>query len=141
MIFEDYVQRLTFKQSGLPGFTLEKTTKRTPHVTKSSLIDTDCTDKNSLVDTDCIDDISLTTDTTSEAHILFAYVGKTVEEVGLYFNLKKTRGTLINTTGTVKGKSGVKLSQEADLKYLGSWILTIEKELVVRKAQAWTAAR
>ena len=64
-----------------------------------------------------------------------------MQKVGLLLYTRKTRVMAFNTPESIvlKSADGQTLQVEKDLKYLGSWINSSEKDIKVRKALAWNA--
>ena len=65
------------------------------------------------------------------------------ESVGLYINEKKTEMMHYGHTCTVSlnAKSGSKIKEVDNFKYLGAWMASTEKYVKVRKALAWKVCR
>ena len=47
---------------------------------------------------------------------------------------------IIDTTIPLKSNDGTVLNQVKDFKYLGAWIASSSREVIVRIAQAWSSA-
>ena len=63
------------------------------------------------------------------------------KKVGIRLNAKKTKSRTynINNTTPLHTTDGTELEWTQDFKYLGSWVDNSEKDISVRKAQAWRA--
>ena len=95
-----------------------------------------------LTDLDYADDIALLSETISNAQSLLSNLESAALEVGLTINVSKTKAMLINSKTP---KNTLSLSSGAvefvdDFCYLGSWMSSVDKDIAVRKAQAWSAA-
>ena len=95
-----------------------------------------------LTDLDFANDIALLSDKIKQAQSIMSRVQRELQNVGLALNAKKTKYITYNidTEGTaVKTNDGIELEKEEDFKYLGSWIDSTDKDIKIRKAQAWQA--
>ena len=97
--------------------------------------------KETLTDLDFADDIALISDEICQAQEMLLRVEKECKKVGLEINTKKTKSIAFNTDNTTKlhTADGNELEWQDDFKYLGSWVGSSEKDIRVRKAQAWKA--
>ena len=94
-----------------------------------------------ICDLDFADDICLTTELQEQAQELLLLVEINAAKIGLRLNAKKTEYILYNQPDILELRAydGSKINKVEDFQYLGSWIDSTEKDVKVRKAQAWTA--
>ena len=95
-----------------------------------------------VTDFDFADDISLLSDTVEQACTLLLAVEQECIRIGLGLNAKKTKVMPINIKAedvTVKTLDGTQLEVVDDFKYLGSWVASTERDIRIRRAQAWSA--
>ena len=92
-------------------------------------------------DFDFADDIALVSSKVEQAQELLLSVEKECMKVGLQLNAKKTEVMKFNINEDVRitTLNGSALAIKDDFKYLGSYISSTEKDIQVRKAQAWRA--
>ena len=76
-----------------------------------------------------------------QAQDLLSRVERECKKVGLGINAKKTKALTFNTDNPspLKTLDGTEIDWVNDFKYLGSWVESTEKDIAVRKAQAWQA--
>ena len=93
----------------------------------------------SLADLDFADDISLLSNQIEQAQELLIRVERSCMKVGLELNVKKTKFLAYNIEGnlSLRTDNGDDLERQDDFKYLGSWFDSTEKDVRIRKAQAW----
>ncbi len=92
-----------------------------------------------ITDQDFADDIALVSNTIEQAQDLLLSVEEECLKVGLHLNTKKTKVTAYNINDPpIHTRDGTTLHLESDFKYLGSWINSSEKDLKIRKGQAWS---
>ena len=87
-------------------------------------------------------DIALLSDKIEQAQIILSRVQRECQKVGLALNAKKTKYITYNidTEGSaLKTNDGTELENVEDFKYLGSWVDSTDKDIKIRKAQAWQA--
>ena len=96
-----------------------------------------------VTDVDFADDLALTTDTAEQAQNLLLSLELAANSVGLHLNESKTKYIRVNLsesdTTVIKAASGQEIEQVDDFVYLGSRIMSAEKDFDVRKAKAWGA--
>ena len=95
-----------------------------------------------VTDFDFADDISLLSDTVEQACTLLLAVEKECIRIGLGLNAKKTKSMPINIKEEdviIKTLDGTQLEVVKDFKYLGSWVASTERDMKIRRAQAWQA--
>ena len=94
-----------------------------------------------LADLDFADDIALLSDEIAQAQELLLTVEKECKKVGLVLNAKKTKSVAYNIDDPTPLHTfdGTYLEWKDDFKYLGSWVDNSEKDISIRKAQAWRA--
>ena len=126
IIVLDYVLRTSLdKNTGL-GFTLHpRRSRRCPAVT--------------ITDADFADDLALFADNNKDAEALLLVLEVAAEAVGLRINRDKTEYMSFRTTGTIKCKSGERLDEVTNFKYLGSWLASSTADMKTRIAQSWKA--
>ena len=95
-----------------------------------------------LTDTDFADEIALLSNTIEDAQKLLTLVVDTARQIGLNINEEKTEYMTYNIQENNHLTANGKVIKEVqDFKYLGSWIDDSHKDLKIRKALAWSAAR
>ena len=95
-----------------------------------------------LTDLDFADDIALLSDKIEQAQSILSRVQRECQKVGLALNAKKTKYITYNidTEGSaLKTNDGTELDKVENFKYLGSWVDSTNKDINIRKAQAWQA--
>ena len=94
-----------------------------------------------ITDLDFADDIALISDEIQQAQKLLSQIEISSAKVGLHLNAKKTVCMLYNqpVIDEIKTRNNVTLKAVDDFKYLGAWMSSSEKDIKVRKAQAWQA--
>ena len=94
-----------------------------------------------LADLDFADDIALLSDEIAQAQELLLTVEKEFKKVGLVLNAKKTKSVAYNIDDRTPLHTfdGTYLEWKDDFKYLGSWVDNSEKDISIRKRQAWRA--
>ena len=94
-----------------------------------------------ITDLDFADDIALISDEIQQAQKLLSQIEISSAKVGLHLNAKKTEYMLYNqpVIDEIKTRNNVTLKAVDDFKYLGAWMSSSEKDIKVRKAQAWQA--
>ena len=97
-----------------------------------------------LTDLCYADDIALVTDSVKNANIMLASISLWANKVGLKINTGKSKTEYIlvgnfSNEDVVISVDNKLLAQVQDYKYLGSWIMSSEKDFNTRKGQAWDA--
>ena len=94
-----------------------------------------------ITDLDFADDIALLSEQINQAQDLLTSIETTAAQIGLEMNAKKTKVMAYNHSDEVKvmARDGTQLEVVQDFKYLGSWIDSTEKDVKIRKAEAWRA--
>ena len=97
--------------------------------------------KEVLADLDFADDIALLSDAIEQAQELLIRVETECKKVGLGLNGPKTKSLAYNIEDPepLHTRDGTELEWKGDFKYLGSWVDSSEKDIAIRKAQAWKA--
>ena len=97
--------------------------------------------KEVFTDLDFADDIGLLSDEIVQAQDLLLCVERECNKVGLRINAKKTKGLTLNIQNPMPlhTADGTELEWVEDFKYLGSWVESLDKDINIRKAQAWQA--
>ena len=85
------------------------------------------------------DDLALSAHTVANCQSMLDSVGIEAKEVGLLFNVPKTKFFAIGCDVSPLFINGVALECVDDFKYLGSWIISTKKDLASRKIVAWQA--
>jgi len=95
-----------------------------------------------LIDTDFADDIAHLSNTIEDTQKLLTLVVDTARQIGLNINEDKTECITYNIqeNNHLTANSKV-INKVQDFKCLGSWIDDSYKDLKIRKALAWSAAR
>ena len=85
--------------------------------------------------------MTLLSDEIAQAQELLLTVEKECKKVGLVLNAKKTKSVAYNIDEPtpLDTSDGTDLEWRDDFKYLGSWVDNSEKDISIRKAQAWRA--
>ena len=98
-----------------------------------------------LTNLDFADDVALLSDKIEQAQIILYHTVKSSEGVPKswpYCQAKKTKYITYNidTKGSaLKTNDSTELEKVEDFKYLGSWVNSTDKDIKIRKAQAWQA--
>ena len=90
-------------------------------------------------DLDFADDIALLSNEISQAQELLNSVLDQCKNTGLLVNSDKTKFIALNSHSGVKLFTDKEIKRVEDFKYLGSFIMSSEKDIKIRKAKAWTA--
>ena len=130
-IMIDYAMRQAISdQQEMLGFTIKaRKSRRIPPIVISDL--------------DFADDIALISDEIKQAQEFLTRVEIEAAKIGLHLNEKKTEFMAFNLPPTsdpvLKTRNGKSLKKVDDFKYLGGWLSSCEKDIKVRKGQAWAA--
>ncbi len=94
-----------------------------------------------VTDLDFADDIALLSEQINQGQDLLTNVETSAAQIGLEMNAKKTKVMAYNHSDEVRimTRDGSQLEIVQDFKYLGSWIDSTEKDIKIRKAEAWRA--
>ena len=97
-----------------------------------------------LADLEFADDIATVTDSLMKNTQLCQKIADTAARFGLMFNISKTKYMFFNITRPLHPEDRVAVNGEFleevnDLKYLGSYVRSSPKDILVRKALAWKA--
>jgi hypothetical protein len=97
-----------------------------------------------LTDLCYADDIALVTDNVDNANTMLASISFWARKVGLKINTGKGKTEYILVGDFSKEVVNISVDDKViakvdDFKYLGSWIMSSEKDFLTRKGQAWTA--
>ena len=130
VIVVDYVLRAAIPDDSV-GFMIQKRLSRR-HPAKY------------VTDLDLADDIALLSGTMANAQTLLTAVEENAAAVGLHINMKKTEyiriGDFSNDNHPTLRVSGGEIAEVTDFRYLGSWIMSSQKDFVVRRACAYETA-
>ena len=96
-----------------------------------------------ITDLDFADDIALLSDEIQQAQQLLQQIEISSAKVGLHLNAKKTEYMSYNQPINIelKTRRNTVLKAVGGFKYLGAWMSCCEKDIKIRKAQAWTACQ
>ena len=88
---------------------------------------------------DFADDIALVSDDIKEADEMLRRVELSEKCIGLSMNTSKTKYMAYNNNQQfdIKTIDRTDLERVEDFKYLGAWVDSTEKDVKIRKAQAW----
>lgn len=97
-----------------------------------------------LTDLCYADDIALVTDNVDNANTMLASISFWARKVGLKINTGKGKTEYILVGDFSKEAVNISVDDKViakvdDFKYLGSWIMSSEKDFLTRRGQAWTA--
>ena len=122
----DYVLRTLIDKIRENGFELiKKRSRRYPAKT--------------ITDADNTDDISILANTPNQAETLLYSVQRAAAGIGIHVNIHKTEYMCYNQTGDISTLHGTPLKQVDKFTYLGSSVLSTEKDIHKRLTKAWTA--
>ena len=101
-------------------------------------------DNITLADLEFADDIATVTDSLMKNTQLCQKIADTAARFGLMFNISKTKYMFFNITRPLHPEDRVAVNGEFleevnDFKYLGSYVRSSPKDILVRKALAWKA--
>ena len=122
----DYVLRTSIDKIRENGFELiKKRSRRYPEKT--------------ITDANYADDIAILANTPNQAETLLHSLERAAAGIGFNVNAHKTEYVCYNQTGNISTLDGTPLKQEDKFTYLGSSILSTEKDIDTRLTKAWTA--
>ena len=122
----DYVLRTSIDKIRENGFELtKKRSKRYPAKT--------------ITDADYADDLALLTNTPNQAETLLHSLERAAAGIGLHVNAHKTEYMCYNQTGNITTLDGASLKLVDKFTYLGSSVLSTEKDIDTRLTKAWIA--
>ena len=124
IIYVDYVLRTTKNQRN--GFELTK--KRSGRYPAKT-----------ITDADYADDIALLANTSKQAETLLHSLERATAGIGIHVNAPKTEYMCYNQTGDISTLDGTSLKLVDKFTYLGSSVLSTEKDIDTRLTKAWTA--
>ena len=90
-------------------------------------------------DADYSDDIAILANTPDQAETLLHSLERAVAGIGLHVNTHKTVYMCFNQTGDISTLDGTSLKLVNRFTYLGSSVLSTEKDIDTRLTKAWTA--
>ena len=119
------------------GFKLDKRRRRRRQ--PIAITDLDFADDIAITDLDFADDIALLSEEIQKAQELLTRVENEAAKFGLRLNDQKTEVMVYNipTPSPLKTIYGKAIKIVENFKYLGSWIISSEQDIKVRKAMAW----
>ena len=121
-------------------YTLLEATSETHIGFKLTTCQSSCYPAINITNTDFADDLALISNTLEEAQILLLRLQTTAEAVGLHIKYKKMEYVFYNQTeSNFATQQGNRLNLVDNIKYLGSWIQSSQKDMKVRISQAWNA--
>ena len=122
----DYVLRTSIDKIRENGFELtKKRNRRYPAKT--------------ITDADFAGDIAILANTSNQAETLLHSLERATAGIGLHVNAHKTEYMCYNQTGDISTLAGTSLKLVDKFTYLGSSILSTEKNIDTRLTKAWTA--
>ena len=121
----DYVLRTSIDKIRENGFELTKKRSRR-HPAKT------------ITNADYADDIAMLANTPNQAETLLHSLERATAEVGFHVNAHKTEYMCYNQTGDITTLDGTPLKLEDKFTYLGSSVLSTEKDIDTRLTKAWT---
>ena len=92
-----------------------------------------------ITDADYTDDIAILTNTSNQAETLLHSLERAAAGIGFHFNAHKTEYMCFNQTGDISPLEGTSLKLVDRFTYLGSSVLSTEKDINTRLTKAWTA--
>ena len=122
----DYVLRTSIDKIRENGFELtKKRSRRYPAKT--------------ITDADYADDIAILANTPDQAETLLHSLERAAASIGLYVSAYKTEYMCYNQTGDISTLEGTPLKLLDKFTYLGSSVISTEKDIKTRLTKAWTA--
>ena len=121
----DYVLRTSIDKIRENGFELKRRSKRYPAKT--------------ITDANFADDLALLANTPNQAETLPHSLERATAGIGLHVNAHKTEYMCYNQTSNIATLDGASLRLVDKFTYLGSSVLSIEKDIDTRLTKAWTA--
>ena len=91
-----------------------------------------------ITDADYADDIAILANTPDQAETLLHSLERAAAGIGLHVNAHKTEYMCYNQTGDISTLDGTPLKLVDKLIYLGSSVLSTEKDFDTRLTKAWT---
>ena len=107
------------------GFELTKKSRRYPAIT--------------ITDADYADDIAILANTPNQVETLLHTLERAAAGIGLHVNAHKTEYMCYNQTGDISTLDGTSLKLVDKFTFLGSRVLSTEKDIDTRPTKAWTA--
>ena len=92
-----------------------------------------------ITDADYADDLALLANTPNQADTLLHSLERVAAGIGLYVNAHKTEYMCYNQTGNITTLDRASLKLVDKFTYLGSSVLSTEKDIDTRLTKAWTA--
>ena len=94
-----------------------------------------------ITDLDLADDIALLSEEIQTAQELLTHVENEAAKIGLPLNDEKTEVMVYNIPppSPLKAIGGKAIKIVENFKYIGSWMISLEQDIKVRKALAWDA--
>ena len=90
------------------------------------------------LDADYADDLALLANTPNQAETLLHSLERAAAGIGLHVNAHKTEYMCYNQTGNIATLDGASLKLVDKFTYLGSSVLSTEKDIDTRLTKAWT---
>ena len=94
--------------------------------------------KLTITDADYADDIAILANTPDQAETLLHSLERAAAGIGLYVNGHKTEYMCYNQTGDISTRDGTPLKLVDKFIYLGSSVVSTEKDIDTRLTKAWT---
>ena len=92
-----------------------------------------------ITDADYTDDIGIRANTPNQAETLLYSLELVAAGIGLHVNTHKTEYMCYNQTGDISTLDGASLKLVDKFTYLGSIVLSTEKDIDTQLTKAWTA--
>ena len=92
-----------------------------------------------ITDADYADDLAILANTPNQAETLLHSLERAAAGIGLHVNANKTEYICYNQTGDITTQDGTPLKLVDKFTYLGSSVLSTEKDIDTRLSKAWTA--
>ena len=92
-----------------------------------------------ITDADYADDIAILANTPKQAKTLLNTLERAAAGIGLHVNAHKTEYMCFNQSGDISTRDGNYLKLVDKFTYLGSSVLSTEKDIDTRLTKAWTA--
>ena len=92
-----------------------------------------------ITDADYADDVAILANTINQTETLLHSFERAAAGIGLHVNAHKTEYMCFNQTGDISTIEGNSLKLVGKFTYLGSSVLSTEKDIDSRLTKAWTA--
>ena len=92
-----------------------------------------------ITNADCADDIAILANTPNHAETLLHSLEQAAADISLHVNAHKTENMCFNQLGIISTLDRTSLKLVDKFTYLGSSVLSTEKDIDTRLTEAWTA--